>query len=109
MEDAHTAILNLEEDAPDGNTFFAVYDGHGGVYLSSMLLIIIWGLIVCVISSLIFAGAAVARYAGQNLHKRLVQDEAYKKGDHLQSLKNAFLGTDEDIRSSAYIISPQEM
>ncbi|EJF63408.1 PP2C-domain-containing protein [Dichomitus squalens] len=74
MEDAHTALLNLEEDAPDGNTFFAVYDGHGG--------------------------SAVARYAGQNLHKRLVQDEAYKKGELKESLKNAFLGTDEDIRSN---------
>lgn len=30
MEDAHTAVLSLEEDSADGNTFFAVYDGHGG-------------------------------------------------------------------------------
>ncbi len=31
MEDAHATVLNLEEDkADDVNTFFAVYDGHGG-------------------------------------------------------------------------------
>jgi len=30
MEDAHVTILNLEENAVDKNTFFAVYDGHGG-------------------------------------------------------------------------------
>ena len=30
MEDAHVAALSLDEDSPDPNTFFAVYDGHGG-------------------------------------------------------------------------------
>ena len=28
MEDAHTALLKLDEDS--GNAFFAVFDGHGG-------------------------------------------------------------------------------
>ncbi|KAM5535047.1 hypothetical protein V8D89_011275 [Ganoderma adspersum] len=74
MEDAHTAVLNLEEGAADGNTFFAVYDGHGG--------------------------SAVAKYAGINLHKRLVQGAAYKDKDYALSLKEAFLGTDTDMRSS---------
>ncbi|KAL1950327.1 hypothetical protein VTO73DRAFT_5451 [Trametes versicolor] len=76
MEDAHTAELNLD-GAPsedETNTFFAVYDGHGG--------------------------AAVAKYAGQNVHHRLVRDEAYKQHDYRLALKNAFLGTDEDIRSN---------
>jgi protein phosphatase 2C family protein 2/3 len=31
MEDAHTAILDLDEDKDEKNTFFAVYDGHGGM------------------------------------------------------------------------------
>ncbi|KAI0632105.1 PP2C-domain-containing protein [Trametes polyzona] len=76
MEDAHTAVLNLDgtPSEADSNTFFAVYDGHGG--------------------------AAVAKYAGQHLHERLVKDEAYKEQDWPRALKNAFLGTDEDIRSN---------
>jgi len=31
MEDAHTALLKLDEDS--GNAFFAVFDGHGGAPL----------------------------------------------------------------------------
>lgn len=31
MEDAHAAVLDLDGVA-DSNAFFAVYDGHGGVY-----------------------------------------------------------------------------
>jgi serine/threonine protein phosphatase PrpC len=30
MEDAHTAVLELEDGFPEVNSFFAVYDGHGG-------------------------------------------------------------------------------
>lgn len=30
MEDAHTIVLDLDEGQEDSNTFFAVYDGHGG-------------------------------------------------------------------------------
>jgi protein phosphatase 2C family protein 2/3 len=30
MEDAHTTILALDEGKEESNTFFAVYDGHGG-------------------------------------------------------------------------------
>ena len=32
MEDAHTALLKLDEGS--GNAFFAVFDGHGGTPLS---------------------------------------------------------------------------
>lgn len=31
MEDAHTALLKLDEGS--GNAFFAVFDGHGGAPL----------------------------------------------------------------------------
>ncbi|KAI0754952.1 PP2C-domain-containing protein [Daedaleopsis nitida] len=74
MEDAHVSILNLDEDSADPNTFFAVYDGHGG--------------------------SAVARYAGQHVHKRLVQDEAYRKKEYALALKNAFIGIDADMRAN---------
>ena len=32
MEDSHAAVLDLDEGKPEHetNTFFAVYDGHGG-------------------------------------------------------------------------------
>jgi len=30
MEDAHAVILDLDEGQQNSNTFFAVYDGHGG-------------------------------------------------------------------------------
>jgi protein phosphatase 2C family protein 2/3 len=33
MEDAHVTLLTLEENTTDKNTFFAVYDGHGGKLL----------------------------------------------------------------------------
>lgn len=70
MEDAHAAVLDLDGQEKS-NAFFAVYDGHGG--------------------------SSVARFAGQNVHKRLVTEETYKEGNWEMALKKAFLGTDEDI------------
>jgi len=32
MEDSHTAELQLDEDNRTKNAFFAVYDGHGGMW-----------------------------------------------------------------------------
>ncbi|KAH9936300.1 phosphatase 2C-domain-containing protein [Fomitopsis serialis] len=72
MEDAHTIALNLDESEDDTNTFFAVYDGHGG--------------------------GAAAKYAGENVHKKLKSDEAYQHKEYRAALKNAFLGTDDDMR-----------
>lgn len=95
MEDAHTAVLGLEEGNPDANLFFAVYDGHGGTrFLPSIRVI---SLLIPPWDSL---GAAVAKYAGANVHGRLVHDEAYKHKDYKLALKNAFLGTDADMRAS---------
>ncbi|KAJ7175839.1 phosphatase 2C-like domain-containing protein [Mycena filopes] len=71
MEDAHAIVLELDEGKEDPNTFFAVYDGHGG--------------------------GTVAKFAGQNVHKRLVTEESYKEGQYNEALKRAFLGTDEDL------------
>ncbi|KAF9049616.1 PP2C-domain-containing protein [Hymenopellis radicata] len=71
MEDAHAIVLDLDEGQVDSNAFFAVYDGHGG--------------------------GTVAKFAGQNVHKRLVNEESYKEKNYEEALKRAFLGTDEDM------------
>lgn len=73
MEDAHAIELNLDSSSPESNAYFAVYDGHGG--------------------------ANIARFAGDNVHKRLVNEEAYRKQQWEDALRRAFLGTDEDIRA----------
>ena len=81
MEDAHAAILDLQvEDTSkefksasveDRLSFFGVYDGHGG--------------------------DKVALFAGDNIHKILAKQEAFKKGDFEQALKDGFLATDRAI------------
>jgi len=71
MEDAHAVVLDLEAANDKQNCFFAVYDGH--------------------------SGSSVAKFAGQNVHKRLVTEETYKNEDYEVALKKAFLGTDEDL------------
>lgn len=71
MEDAHAIVLDLEAANDKQNCFFAVYDGHGG--------------------------SSVAKFAGLNVHKRLVTEEAYKNDDYELALQKAFLGTDEDL------------
>lgn len=83
MEDAHAAVLDLQaEDASkefvsasvdDRLSFFGVYDGHGG--------------------------DKVALFAGENIHKILAKQEAFKKKDFEQALKDGFLATDRAILS----------
>jgi len=83
MEDSHAVSLNLDELEEDerSNTFFAVYDGHGG--------------------------GSVARFAGQNVHRRLVQEESYRQEDYEEAMRRAFLGTDEDMLADpAYTRDP---
>ena len=46
------------------------------------------------------SGSTVAKFAGQNVHKRLVTEESYQQGDYETALKKAFLGTDEDLLAS---------
>ena len=48
----------------------------------------------------------MAKFAGLNLHKRLVTEETYKNDDYEAALKNAFLGTDEDLLASQFMFSP---
>ncbi|KAJ4445608.1 hypothetical protein ANN_12290, partial [Periplaneta americana] len=64
QEDAHSCIMEYDENT----SFFAVYDGHGG--------------------------HEVATYSAQHLPQYLKNSEAYKKGDYVQALKDAFLGFD---------------
>lgn len=50
----------------------------------------------------------MARFAGQNVHKRLINEEAYHAKRYDEALKRAFLGTDEDLlagQSDAHINS----
>ena len=47
------------------------------------------------------AGGAVARFAGQNVHKRLVKEESYRNQDWSEAMRRAFLGTDEDMLAGA--------
>ncbi|KIL62948.1 hypothetical protein M378DRAFT_734992 [Amanita muscaria Koide BX008] len=70
MEDTHVAVLDLDGEL-NSNVFFAVYDGHGGGHVS--------------------------KYAGENLHKRLLSEDKYHERDYETALKKAFLGTDEDL------------
>ncbi|XP_023948382.1 uncharacterized protein LOC112053240 [Bicyclus anynana] len=67
QEDAHNTILDFDEST----SLFAVYDGHGG--------------------------AEVATYCSQNLPNFLKNTDAYKSGDMVQALKDAFLGFDATI------------
>ncbi|KAL8787018.1 MAG: hypothetical protein Q9213_002454 [Squamulea squamosa] len=84
MEDAHAAVLDLQAEdvdkefeaaTPDKRlSFFGVYDGHGG--------------------------DRVALFAGENVHKILAKQEAFKNGDYEQALKDGFLATDRAILSN---------
>ena len=52
-------------------------------------------------------GSSVSKYAGQNVHKRLIAEESYKEQNWEMALKKAFLGTDEDLLSSKF--SPESV
>jgi len=45
----------------------------------------------------------MAKFAGLNVHKRLVTEETYKNDDYETALKNAFLGTDEDFLARQFL------
>ncbi|KAF9898644.1 Protein phosphatase 2C 2, partial [Lobosporangium transversale] len=56
----------------EGVAFFAVYDGHGG--------------------------PNVAKFSGEGLHKKIVGDKAFAKGDYVAAIKNGFLEMDRALR-----------
>jgi protein phosphatase PTC2/3 len=89
MEDAHTAELSLDEGVENHNAFFAVYDGHCGMFQQFPILHLHF--------SYCNGGVSVAKFAGINVHKRLVTEEAYCEKRYEEALKRAFLGTDEGL------------
>lgn len=46
----------------------------------------------------IHLGSNVAKYSGEGLHKRIVADKAFAKGDFLAAIKNGFLEMDRALR-----------
>lgn len=42
-------------------------------------------------------GSTVAKFAGKNVHKRLLAEETYRQKRYDEAMKRAFLGTDEDL------------
>lgn len=50
-------------------------------------------------------GAATAKYAGQHVHQRLVNESAYKESRYSDALKNAFLGADVDMKEGVLYTS----
>ena len=96
MEDAHAIDLDLEAPNDKRNCFFAVYDGHGGASLLSYPL--------SENTSLINPpGSRMSKFAGLNVHKRLVTEETYKNEEYEEALKKAFLETDQDFLASQFI------
>lgn len=112
MEDAHAAVLDLDADDPttssgsgkggnasaeQRNSFFAVYDGHGGALTSRVISLASltrgpWAWYI--------TGSSVARFSGDTVHHRLRATSEYKAGEFEPALKRAFLATDEDLRES---------
>ena len=87
MEDAHACILDLQPlEAGDEQlkpaasdvriSFFGVYDGHGG--------------------------DKVAIYTGENHHKIIAKQEAFKNKNFEQALKDGFLAIDRAILSGTW-------
>lgn len=80
MEDAHAAVLDLQVESDDDFkaaspedrlSFFGVYDGHGG--------------------------DKVALFSGENIHKIVAKQEAFKAKEYEQALRDGFLATDRAI------------
>lgn len=51
---------------------------------------------------LVTTGGTVAKFAGQNVHKRLLTEESYHQKNYETAMKRAFLGTDEDLLASEW-------
>jgi hypothetical protein len=47
-------------------------------------------------------GDAVAKFAAENLHKRMIKDESYYEKQYETAMKRAFLGTDKDLHASEF-------
>jgi protein phosphatase 1G len=67
MEDAHTAILNVDPNT--STSIFGIFDGHGG--------------------------KVVSKFCAKHLHREVVKSEAYANGNLGGSLEYSFLRMDE--------------
>jgi len=54
-------------------------------------------------NTILIPGSGVAKFAGLNVHKRLVTEETYKNDDYEVALKKAFLGTDEGLLAGQFM------
>lgn len=68
MEDAHSALLDIDEDT----SFFGVFDGHGG--------------------------KVVAKFCAKYLHREVLKSEVYLAGDLGAAVHGAFFRMDEMMR-----------
>ena len=93
MEDAHACVLDLQPEPSNGEdqkaaasdvrlSFFGVYDGHGG--------------------------DKVAIYTGENLHKIIAKQDAFKEENIEQALKDGFLAADKAILSGQHCPSRRQ-
>ena len=64
MEDAHTTLLSLGPEHPEC-AFYGVYDGH--------------------------CGHNIARYCGENLHKRVVASPHFAAGDYGAAFQEVYV------------------
>ena len=62
MEDAHSAILFLEDVKSRHISYFAVFDGHGRLFVMGV------------------GGSTAAAYAGEKMHTLLTQMEEFATG-----------------------------
>jgi hypothetical protein len=65
--------------------------------------------VVCTCISLSFAcpefpmqGGKSSKFASNNLHRRLTDEEAYHRKKYKAALKDAFLGTDKELRDGTF-------
>ena len=89
MEDSHIANLNLG----DGNSFFGVFDGHGGkqkTYLFQKKHIFF-----------IFLGQEVALYVKKYYCKELIKLPSYKSKQYKIALEESFQKMDEMMKTDA--------
>jgi protein phosphatase PTC2/3 len=92
MEDAHTAVLDLQakyldksgkQTFPDQRlSFFGVYDGHGG--------------------------DKVSLFAGENVHRIVAKQDSFANGDIEQALRDGFLATDRAILEGLWMLAAEK-
>jgi len=99
MEDAHSAVLNMAPGSGKHISWFAVFDGHGGITLPSFFCLLFSRCIPKVDLRSVGAdrpgvGDRVAKYAGEHVHQIVRKQAAFEKGDYVKALEDGFVATD---------------